>query len=134
MSAWKRSTWVPFLILLMIGGCSSQKPSSPSTPTLSPTVTSTPVIAFPVGSFTNGAWSWVFKADGTFVSSGPKGSETGTYSVKGDQVFITCQCCGSVQGTYSWTFDGLSLKLAVIDDKCTNRKIVVDASTWSKGP
>jgi hypothetical protein len=119
----KELAWLLFLALLTIVGCSPTKPSS------SPTTAS-----FPTGAFVNGDWSWEFKADGTFVSSGQLGSESGTYSVNGDQVVITCQCCGNVEGTYTWFFDGAALKFTAIDDKCANRKDVVDASTWSKKP
>jgi hypothetical protein len=87
-------------------------------------------VSFPTGPFVNGDWSWVFKADGTFVSSGPAGSETGTYTVSNDRVVITCQCCGAVEGIYSWLFDGTALKLNSLNDQCADRKGVVDASTW----
>ena len=123
-----RSTWVLFIVMLIITGCNSTKPLPP------PTAVSTTTAAFPVGNFGNGDWSWVFKADGSFISSGPSGRESGTWSVSGDQVVITCQCCGEVKGTYTWAFDGVALKFAAIDDKCTNRRDVVDASTWSKKP
>ena len=123
MREWVKSAWLLFLILLIIAGCSPTKPSSSPTPA-----------SFPTGAFVNGDWSWEFKADGTFVSSGPPGSESGTYSASGDQVVITCQCCGDVEGTYTWAFDGMALKFAAIDDNCVNRKNVVDASTWSKKP
>ena len=110
-----------FLTVLIILGCSPGK-SSPTT------------VAFPTGTFINGDWSWEFKADGTFLTSGPIGSETGTYTVSGNQVIITCQCCGEVEGTYTWAFDDNALSFAVMDDTCANRNDVVDGSSWLKQP
>jgi hypothetical protein len=123
MRGWIRCAWVLILVSVIIAGCSPTKPAP--TPT---------TVSFPTGAFVNGDWSWEFKADGSFVSGGPLGSESGTYSVSGDQVVITCQCCGDVEGTYTWSFDGMALKFTAIDDKCTNRKDVVDTSTWLKKP
>jgi len=110
------------LILFFITSCSSTKPPAPAPG------------AFPTGAFANFAWSWEFKTDGSFVSSGPPGSETGTYAVNGDRVVITCQCCGPVDGTYSWAYDGKALKFTAQEDACTNRKQVLDGSTWMKKP
>lgn len=118
-----KSIGATLLVLVLFTGCSADKTSS------SPTTT-----PFPTGSFINGDWSWEFKADGSFVSSGPLGSESGTYSASADQVVITCQCCGDVEGTYTWAFDGMALKFTAMDDQCANRKDVVEASTWSKKP
>ena len=92
-----RRKWVEFslviiLVAWMVAGCVRK----PAAPTETPTATA---LAFPTGHFTNTDWSWDFKADGTFVSSGPQGNETGTYALNGDQVIITCQCCGNVKGT-----------------------------------
>ena len=123
MRGWIKSAGSLFLVLLIIAGCSPGKPSSSPTPA-----------SFPTGAFVNGDWSWEFKADGTFVSSGPSGSENGTYLVSGDRVVITCQCCGEVEGTYKWAFSDMGLKFTSNDDKCANRKNVIDASTWSKKP
>ena len=119
MIGWSKFICVTFLVLALFTGCSSKK------------VVSLPTLAsFPTGSFANGDWSWEFKGDGAFVSSGPQGSETGTYSVTGDQVIITCQCCGAVEGIYTWSYDGTKLKFSAVDDKCSDRKNVVDASAW----
>ncbi len=109
--------------VLAMAGCASPKAPPP---------TSAP--SFPAGAFVNGDWAWEFKADGSFNSSGPLGSETGTYTVNGSQVIITCQCCGDAKGTYAWAFDGNTLQFTAIDDSCSNRKGVVNASTWSKKP
>ena len=115
-----------FIILLSFTGCAS-KPS----PTLVPSATPLP---FPTGLFTNTDWSWEFKSDGTFTSSGPQGSETGTYVASGDQVAITCQCCGNVQGTYKWAFSGGTLTFHAIEDQCFNRLNVVTSGIWSLNP
>jgi hypothetical protein len=123
MKGWIKSAWVLVFLLLIIVGCSPSRSSTSPTPD-----------AFPTGAFTNGDWTWEFKADGTFISSGPLGSETGTYSVNGNQIIITCQCCKEVKGTYQWSFDGTALKFIAINDECVNRKDVVDASTWLKKP
>ena len=105
------------LAMVIITGCSPEA-SSPTPP------------PFPTGAFENGEWSWEFKADGTFLSSGPIGSETGTYQVNGNQVTIACECCGDAMGTYTWAFDGSELSFTAVEDPCSNRSDVVDGSTW----
>jgi hypothetical protein len=106
-----------FSLLLLTSACASQAGE-----------------AFPTGTFSNGDWQWEFKEDGTSFTSGPIGSETGTYTISGDQITITCQCCGDIAGTYSWTFDGAILGFKAIQDDCENRRGVVDKSQWTKTP
>ena len=113
--------FVLLVVVMIITGCS-------------PSASSPTPVPFPTGTFENGDWSWEFKADGTFLTSGPIGSETGTYQVTGNQVTITCQCCGNVKGTYAWSFDASELSFIAIDDTCSNRKGIVDGSIWSKKP
>ena len=113
--------FILLLVGVIISGCSPE--TSSSTP-----------VSFPKGTFISGDWSWEFKADGTFLTSGPVGSETGTYQVTGNQITITCQCCENVKGTYLWAFEGSELSFTVIDDTCANRKDVVDGSSWMKKP
>ena len=116
-----------FLVLMAITACARK-----ATP--APTETPTPGLAFPTGHFTNSDWTWDFKADGTFISSGVPGAETGTYIVTGDQVEITCQCCGNVKGTYRWSFDGQTLTFHAIDDACFDRLNVVSSGVWTLSP
>ena len=111
------------LALLSVAvGCSHAGTQAPATAT------------FPTGMFTNGGWTWEFKAGGSFISSGPPGSETGTYIVSGNQVVITCQCCGDIPGTYAWSYSSDALVFKAIEDKCSNRLGVVAAGSWLKNP
>lgn len=112
---------VLFLVVVLITGCS-------------PGTSSPAQVSFPTGTFENGEWSWEFKVDGTFLSSGPIGSEAGTYQVAGNQVTIACQCCGNVEGTYLWAFEGSELSFTVVEDTCANRKDVVDGNAWTMKP
>ena len=95
-----------------------------------PAPTAASTMTFPTGRYVNAGFSWEFKGDGSFISSGPPGSETGTYVVTANQVVITCQCCGEVAGTYTWTYDGKALSFKAIADKCSNRLKVVAAGPW----
>ncbi len=127
------------LIAWILAGC-APKPT-PVPPTETPTAPVLPTepspavaLAFPTGQFTNTDWSLDFKADNTYTVSGSRVSETGTYTVNGDQVVITCQCCGSVKGTYNWDFDGQTLTFQAVEDACFNRMNVVSSGIWSLNP
>ncbi len=113
------------LAILVIAGCSSSTPQPQSTATLA--VES----SFPTGIFKNGDWTWEFKDDGSTSSTGPMGSENGTYSVDGNQLVITCECCGNVAGVYSWAYDGEELTFTPVEDQCNSRMEVVISGPWS---
>jgi hypothetical protein len=122
-SSWIKPCCLALAILSVGVGCSSRTdPPAPSSQ------------SFPTGKFTNQDWSLDFKGDGTYIASGPPGSETGTYTVSANQVVITCQCCGDVAGTYTWNYAGGTLSFKAIDDNCSNRLAVVGAGLWLQTP
>jgi hypothetical protein len=123
-----RPAWMELALILLMVGCVPKVAQTQVAPT------ATAAATFPAGKFMNGNFSWEFNAGGIFTSSGPQGSETGTYTVIGNQVVITCQCCGDVKGTYTWTYTGNALIFKAIEDECTNRLGVVGTGQWVKNP
>ena len=54
--------------------------------------------------------------------------------VTDDQVSMKGDHCGDITGTYSWTYDGKALNFSVLEDECTDRKVVIDNSDWFLTP
>jgi hypothetical protein len=115
-----------FAVLLASCGPSAAKP----------TTTPAALGDFPVGNFSNStlAWTWDFKADGSYSSGGPQAAEHGTFTVAGDQISIKGDYCGNIIGTYTWAYDGTALTFQGIHDECTDRAGVVVTGKWVKKP
>jgi hypothetical protein len=125
---WEKPVWSLLVVLLALVGCGRKASQPPPTPT------ETLGGNFPTGKFVNGSFSWEFKVGGSFISSGPPGSETGTYFVNGNQVAITCQCCGDITGTYTWSYENKVLVFKAVEDQCSNRLGVVGTGQWLQEP
>lgn len=91
---------------------------------------------FQPGIYQNPATSWSqdFRADGTYFAQGVFKTERGTFAVTGDQIFMQGDICGEVTGTYIWTYNGQDLNFSVVEDECTDRRVVLGNSSWSLTP
>ena len=91
---------------------------------------------FPPGIFQNPAMNWTleFYADGTDYGIGVFISERGTLAVTGDQITMQGDHCGEIKGTYTWTYNGKVLDFSVLEDECTNRRVVIDQGSWVLTP
>lgn len=127
---WRKLTAIVIVLMLATVGCG---PSPTKTlPTPGPATT-----AFPIGIFTMGGWGLEIKADGTYVVKLERMTESGSYTVTGNQVVFTGDYCtrlGVEKGTYAWNYDGKGLTFKALDDLCMDRLSRVDGSSWSKQP
>jgi hypothetical protein len=153
----EKLTWIALAIVLMVVACgpsATQTPPAPTatvvppTPTPAPTATTAPptqtlaatattALTFPVGAtFTKVGYTMEFKADGTAHTESRWVDIDGVYTVTGDQIAMQDDyaSCKDIVGTYTWTYDGAELSFTTIDDKCRDRKNVVEWGTWLKKP
>lgn len=66
-----------------------------------------------------------FNEDGTLLIEQGGVSNTGTYTVDGDQITISdpyCKDLGFETATYTWKLDGSTLRMTTENDGCTDRK------------
>jgi hypothetical protein len=99
--------------------------------------------AFPVGSYQNEQNIVVFKPDGTFVGTTPKGEDwvKGTYTHSGNAATVVDtwegeplkgeNCMGKV-GKYTWAKTGKVLTFNVVEDPCQGRKHGTDKVAWTQ--
>jgi len=90
----------------------------------------------------DGEWTLSFNGDGTLVWNAPptagisEGLPRDTYQVSGDRIvtaaFVTELCEGGV-GTYTWTREGSSLTLTVVNDDCALRAAILSTEPWTAG-
>lgn len=101
-----------------------------------PTTTPAALGDFPVGNFMNTivAWTWDFKADGSYSAGGPQVFENGTFTVNGKQISIKGSYCGDATGVYTWTYDGTALKFEQVCDECLERAGTVVSGKWVERP
>ena len=91
---------------------------------------------FPIGNYRNSvvAWTWDFKADGSYSAGGLQAGENGIFTVTGDQISLQGDYCKDATGLYIWTYDGTALKFEAIHDECTDRAGVVVSGQWTPRP
>lgn len=99
--------------------------------------------AFPVGSYQHKQTIVIFKADGTFVGTTPKGKDwvKGTYTPKGNEFTVVdtwegdaikSEDCKGKEGRYTWTKTGKVLTAHVVEDACEGRKHGTDGVAWTQ--
>jgi len=127
---WAKLAAIAIALVFIVVGCRPATPQ-PTTPLPTPGAATT---AFPTGTFTMGDWKCEIRADGSYRTYQPMASETGTYTVTGNQVVLIASggSCRA-KGTYTWTFDGKALSFKALDDPCTKRRML-DGSKWLKQP
>jgi hypothetical protein len=152
----KKLAWIALAIVLTVVGCGTSATQSPPTsaptpvpPTLTPEPTPVPptqtpvptatteALPFPVGgTFTKVGYTLEFKADGTCHITSNYVDSDGVYTLTGNQIAIQEDYvpCKDIVGTYTWTYDGEGLNFTTVDDKCRDRKNVVEWGTWLKKP
>ena len=140
----EKLAWIALAIMLMVVACgpgATQTPPAPTAtvvpPTSTPAPTATTAPPFPVGAtFTKVGYTMEFKADGTAHTESRWVDIDGVYTVTGDQIAMQDDyaSCKDIVGIYTWTYDGAELSFTTIDDKCRDRKNVVEWGTWLKKP
>ncbi len=120
----------------------------PPTITAVPTTTPIPPTITPGGPFPTGSYKavapvdvtdLVFLEDGTFTRllRSENYLITGTYEVTGDKIVLnedrSMPCFGS-PGTYTWSFDGKTLTLKVVEDNCFFPRPRNLSRIWTKQP
>ncbi len=100
--------------------------------------------AFPVGHYQNQQNIVIFKPDGTFVGTTPKGEDwvKGTYTSNGNEMTVIDtwegpaltadgENCMGKPGKYTWVKTGKVLKTTVVEDDCAGRKRGTDGTSWT---
>lgn len=141
---WEKPAWIALAIVLMVVACGPNATQTPPVPTATavpatqvPAPTATTALPFPVGAtFTKVDYTMEFKADGIAHTESRWVDIDGVYTVTGDQIVMQDDYapCKDIVGTYTWTYDGAGLSFTTIDDKCRDRKNVVEWGTWLKKP
>lgn len=141
---WEKLVWIALAMVLIVVACdpsATQTPPAPTAtavpPTQTPAPTATTGLPFPVGAtFTKVGYTMEFKADGTAHTESRWVDIDGIYTVTGNQIVMQDDyaSCKDIVGTYTWTYDGEGLNFTTIDDKCPDRKNVVEWGTWLKKP
>lgn len=118
-----------FVAAVLLAGCGGASAAKPTT-------TPAALGDFPIGNFSNSivAWTWDFKADGSYSAGGPQVVEHGIFTVTGNQISLKGDYCGDAIGTYTWTYDGTALKFETIKDECADRAGTVVNGKWVKKP
>ena len=140
----EKLAWIALAIVLIVVACGPSATQAPPTPTATavpptqtPAPTATTALPFPVGAtFTKVGYTMEFKADGTAHTKSRWVDIDGVYTVTGNQIVMQDDYapCKDMVGTYTWTYDGEGLSFTTIDDKCRDRKNVVEWGTWLKKP
>ncbi len=94
-------------------------------------------VSFPIGAFVTrdefGRDRDIeFKADGSYSTILRDLPVTGSYSVNGDQIAFKDGFCRDRQGTYSWKHDSAGLTFQALEDRCMDRRRLLDNSAWAK--
>jgi len=141
---WEKLAWIAPAIVMIVVACGPSATQAPPTstptpvpPTQTPVPTATTALPFPVGgTFTKVGYTWEFKADGTSHTESKWIDAYGVYTVTGNQIAIQegYVPCKDIVGTYTWTYDGEGLNFTTVDDKCPDRKNVVEWGKWLKKP
>jgi hypothetical protein len=95
---------------------------------------------FPQGTYTSGEYTIVFSDKGQFrVSTGEELVVEGEYTVKGEQLILTdkrgrlaCTGEGMETATYAWKFEGETLTLSKVEDKCPGRSSGLTGGPWKR--
>jgi hypothetical protein len=88
--------------------------------------------AVPSQPLTYGFFTVQFAADGAFTLSGQGWPTfTGTWKASGNRVELNTPAakCGG-PGHYQFTVEGTRLRLALVEDACTPRRMILDRSAW----
>jgi len=89
---------------------------------------------FPIGAYSIAGLTWKFKADGSYSIAGIDANEQGVFTVTGNKISLTGNCCGDMTGIYTWTYDDTALKFELINDDCTTRAGIVANGKWAMNP
>jgi hypothetical protein len=98
---------------------------------------------FPFGSYQHKQTIVIFKPDGTFLGTTPKGKDwvKGTYTNKGNEFTVVDtwegdalkdEDCKGKEGRYTWAKTGKVLTAHVVDDACEGRKHGTDGIAWTQ--
>ena len=95
---------------------------------------------FPQGTYASGEYTIVFADKGQFrVLTGEELVVEGEYTVKGEQLMLTdkrgrlaCKGEGMATATYGWKYEGETLTLSKVEDKCTGRSAGLTAGPWKR--
>ena len=114
---------------------------APASTPIPPTIT--PRGPFPTGSYKAvnpvDVTDLVLLEDGTFTRllASENSLITGTYEVTGDKIVLNedpGMPCTGYPGTYTWSFDGKTLTLKVVEDNCDFPRSHNLSRSWSKQP
>lgn len=95
---------------------------------------------FPQGTYASAEYTIVFADKGQFrVMTGEEVVVEGEYTVKGEQLTLTDKrgrlaCTGEemATATYGWKYEGESLTLSKVEDKCEGRSAGLTAGPWKR--
>jgi len=113
MTKFMKSLTLATLLGIVLVGCSAELP----TPDLA-------VTPFPMGTYKNSAFEWVFEDNGImFIGYLDNPEFPGSYTITGDQIVFTeeHECPDGEEGTYQWEFDGNALSFKVLRENCSGR-------------
>lgn len=126
------------IVILIISACG---PGQLFGPTVTPTAT--PSGPFPVGDYKAvsplRATDLSFLDDDTFTLLLPSEDTviTGTYVVTADKIVLNenpYNLCSGYPGTYTWSFDGETLTLEAVEDKCDVPRQANLSRAWTRQP
>lgn len=129
-------------------------PTAAPTTTPPPTLAAIPIVpgTFPVGTYTcelgRDKFTYKFSAEGRYTEeiiaylndAFVMVSESGIYTVSGDQIVITktqgtdSDCTTDEIGTYTWSLDSQTLSLKSLGDKCAIREYTNESCQWVMQP
>ena len=124
---------IAILISILIAACGSQPTETVEAETQEKAELHT---EFPIGEFHSRSQSITFQSGGTFFVKYLSDIETillnGSYSIDGNQITLQDDACVGIEAgvepgevvvaIYTWEFDGETLDLGLVDDKCLPRR------------